>query len=92
MLYLKSPVIHYFLNNFSEAINNIDNTFFGMIHGILMLCAIITITIGSALSKRKEVDSEKFKIMALWFSVALLIIVIAIPWPFSPFASRPYFR
>jgi hypothetical protein len=57
-----------------------------------MIMAIIIITIGSALAKRKSSDKEKFKTMGLWFSIALIIIFIAIPWPFSPFANRPYFR
>jgi hypothetical protein len=30
--------------------------------------------------------------MALWFTAALLLILVAIPWPFSPFAQRPYLR
>jgi len=30
--------------------------------------------------------------MLLFFVVALIIILIATPWPFSPFAGRPYFR
>jgi hypothetical protein len=92
VLYSKSPIISYFWNNFNEAIQNFDTTFFALIHIVLMLVAIVLITIGSALSKRKEVDSEKFKTMLVWFSISLLIIFIAIPWPFSPLTSRPYFR
>jgi len=57
-----------------------------------MLTAIVIITIGSALAKRKKTDKEKFKTMLVWFSAALLIIFIAIPWPFSPLANRPYIR
>jgi hypothetical protein len=43
-------------------------------------------------SKRKPGDREKFKTMAIWFSIALFIIFLSIPWPFSPFTSRPYLR
>jgi len=91
-LYTQSPIIKYFWHNFNEAIYNIDTFFFGLLHIILMLSAIILITIGSALSKRKTIDKEKFKTMLFWFSVSLVIILISIPWPFSPFANRPYFR
>jgi hypothetical protein len=91
-LYTQSPIIKYFWNNFNEAIHNLDTAFFGLLHIVLMLTAIILITIGSALSKRKTTDKEKFKTMLVWFSVSLIIIFIAIPWPFSPFANRPYFR
>jgi hypothetical protein len=92
ILYTQSPIIKYFWNNFNEAIHDIDTAFFGLIHIILMLTAIILITIGSALSKRKTTDKEKFKIMLVWFSISLVIIFIAIPWPFSPLTNRPYFR
>lgn len=92
VLYSQSPIIKYFWTNFSEAVLNIDTFFFGLIHIILMLTAIVLVTIGSALSKRKQTDIEKFKTMLIWFSVSLLIIFIAIPWPFSPLANRPYFR
>lgn len=92
LLYFQSPVIRYFMANLKDAVKNMDLAFFGFIHSSLMLTAIVLITIGSAKSKRKQADRDKFKTMFIWFSVALFIIFIAIPWPFSPFAKRPYFR
>jgi cytochrome bd-type quinol oxidase subunit 2 len=92
ILYTQSPIIKYFWHNFNEAIYNIDTTFFGLLHIFLMLAAIVLITIGSALSKRKTTDKQKFKTMLVLFSISLVIIFIAIPWPFSPLANRPYFR
>jgi hypothetical protein len=92
VLYFRSPVVKYFWGDFRESIGNLDSAFFGLIHMLLMLAAIVLITIGSAMAKRKESDREKFKTMLIWFSIALMIIFIAIPWPFSPLANRPYFR
>jgi hypothetical protein len=92
VLYFQSPIIKYFLANFKEAVRAFDLLFFGLIHGSLMITAIVIITIGSAKAKRKTVDQEKFKTMLLWFSIALIIIFISIPWPFSPLANRPYYR
>jgi hypothetical protein len=57
-----------------------------------MIIAIIIITIGSAKAKRKQAENEKFKTMAIWFTIGLLVILANIPWPFSPLTSRPYFR
>ncbi|RYD97300.1 MAG: hypothetical protein EOP54_11350 [Sphingobacteriales bacterium] len=91
-LYFQSPVIKYFLANFKTAVKSFDLLFFPLIHTTMMLTAIVLITIGSALAKRQESDHKKFKTMLSWFGIALLLIFIAIPWPFSPFASRPYFR
>lgn len=92
VLYFQSPIVKYFLANFKTSIESFDPKFFGWIHSSLMLISIILITIGSAVSKRKQTDSDKFKTMLIWFSISLIIIFIAIPWPFSPFSTRPYFR
>ncbi len=91
-LYFTSPIIKYFFANFKQEIQRIDLTFFGLIHFVLMLIAIVVITVGSALAKRRPTDTEKFRTMLVWFSVALGLIFLAIPWPFSPLANRPYFR
>lgn len=91
-LYIQNPVIKYFWANFKEMSQQLDVLFFGIIHIFLMLVAIVILTIGSAMAERKSTDNEKFKTMLLWFSLALFIIFIAIPWPFSPLANRPYIR
>lgn len=92
LLYSQSPIVRYFLANFKTAIKSFDLTFFALIHGTVMLSAIVLITIGSALAKRQTADRDKFKTMLAWYAVALFLIFIAIPWPFSPLANRPYFR
>lgn len=92
-LYFISPIVDYFLHNFKEAVHERDIRFFGMEHSLMMLIAVVLITMGSALAKRKEKDEEKFKTMAIWYLIGLLVIISSIPWPFSPFgAQRPYFR
>ena len=91
-LYFISPVIDYFLHHYKDAVHERSIRFFGMEHSVMMLTAIVLITIGSASAKRKPTDIAKFKTMAVWFSIAFLIILINIPWPFSPFASRPFIR
>ena len=88
LIYTQSPTVHYFLAHPIAGFN--DAVFFGLIHILLMLLSIIILTIGSAKAKRKPTDRTKFKTMMIWFSIALLIILIAIPWPFSPLANRPY--
>ncbi|MFT3822948.1 MAG: hypothetical protein QM731_03475 [Chitinophagaceae bacterium] len=91
-LYFNSPLIKYFRSNYTRAMQQGDAMFFGMIHILVMTAAIIVITIGSASAKRKKTDAAKFKTMTCWYMAALFLIFIAIPWPFSPFANRPYFR
>ncbi|AUP80324.1 hypothetical protein [Flavivirga eckloniae] len=92
ILYTKSPIVKHFWSDSKTALQNLDLTFYGVIHFVLMLIAIVLLTIGSALAKRKSTDKEKFKTMLVWFSIVLIIIFIAIPWPFSPLSSRTYIR
>jgi hypothetical protein len=92
LLYIKSPIIKYFWGNFNEAIKYMDTSFFGLYHILLMILSVVLVTIGSALAKRNKTDKEKYKTVLVWFSISLIIIIIAIPWPFSPFANRPYIR
>ncbi len=91
-LYFVSPIIAYFLHNFKDAVHNRQIRFFGMEHSLMMLVAIVLITIGSAAAKRKPTDKAKFKTMAIWFTIALLVLLSSIPWPFSPLVSRPWLR
>lgn len=89
-LYYWSPLAQGFWAQHTEGWN--DAKFFAMVHFGLMSIAIVLITIGSALAKRDSEDHQKFNSVFLYYSIALLIILVAIPWPFSPLAQRPYFR
>ena len=89
-LYFTSPLVRAF--HLRDATHDPGALFFGFQHVALMTLAIVVLTLGSALAKRRATDPAKFRTMALWFTGALLLILAAIPWPFSPFAHRPYFR
>ncbi|MPR37021.1 hypothetical protein [Salmonirosea aquatica] len=91
-LYFISPIVNYFLHHFQEAMHERQIRFFGMEHITMMLIGIALISVGSAKAKRKAEDRDKFKTMAIWFTIGLLIILSSIPWAFSPLISRPYFR
>jgi hypothetical protein len=47
-----------------------------------MLLAIIFIHLGYSYGKKSVPDSQKHKRILLFFGLALLIILISIPWPF----------
>ncbi len=90
-IYFQSPIVLLRMQSSAGGLFN-EHTFFRFVHSALMLLAIIVITIGSAKAKRMGEDQDKYQTMLKWFIAGLLIILIAIPWPFSPFASRPYLR
>jgi hypothetical protein len=90
-IYFQSPVVMFPMpDNPNKLIN--EQTFFKYLHIVLMLLAVVLITVGSARAKRMHTDAAKFRTMLIWFVIALVIILIAIPWPFSPFANRSLIR
>ena len=91
-LYFISPIVRHFLSDFKTTVHERELRFFGMEHITMMILAVIVITIGSAKAKRKVEDRDKFKVMAIWFAIGLFVILLNIPWKFSPLVSRPYFR
>lgn len=91
-LYSVSPIVDYFFKNYKEAVHERQIRFFGMEHSIVMILSVVVITIGSMRAKRASTDQNKFKIMAIWYALALFLILTSIPWAFSPLVSRPWFR
>lgn len=89
LLYMVSPIVKFETGGTGLMS---EHTFFSVLHTALMAVSVVIITIGSARAKRMEDNRAKFKTMLIWFSLALLIIMVAIPWPFSPLAHRPYYR
>jgi hypothetical protein len=65
--------------------------FYAVEHLTGMLIAIILITIGRGVSKKNIPDAVKHKKTFWFFLVALLIILVSIPWPFRTGIARPWF-
>jgi hypothetical protein len=91
-LYFISPLVTVFMQHFKQMVHERHIRFFGMEHITMMLIAIVLLTIGSAKTIRKPTYKQQFKCMAIWFSIALVIIFLSIPWSFSPFTARPLLR
>ncbi len=91
-LYFHSPLVDYFLHHFSEAVHMRDIRFFGLEHVTMMTLAILLISVEAYISSRKKTDKGKFQILAIFYTIALLMILASIPWSFSPFTARPEFR
>lgn len=66
----------------SEVMKNPTTRFFAVEHLAGMLIAIILIHIGKAQAKRKIGDRAKHRNTLIFYLLALLIILISIPWPF----------
>ena len=89
-------LILYFTNGWFSRLKDLGNNmkdpytrFFTMEHLTMMLLAWVLVHIGRAAVKRAGTDAAKHKRMLLYFGVALLLILAAIPWPFRQNIARP---
>jgi len=53
---------------------------FAVEHPLMMILAIVLITIGFSKHKKKTTAKDKFKTIAIFYGIALLFILVKIPW------------
>lgn len=65
--------------------------FFAVEHSLGMLIAITLITLGYIKSKKATTDSKKFGKVGIYYLIALIVIVLSIPWPFREALGGSWF-
>ncbi len=66
--------------------------FFTVEHATIMIVAWFLVHIGRSVVKKTNSDQGKHKKALLFFGLALLLIIISIPWPFRAEVARPLLR
>ena len=94
-LQLVIGLVQYFL---SDKVQFIDGwmknpllRFYGMEHLVGMLLAITLVTIGYSKAKRRENHEAKFKVIRIFYTLGLIIILLFIPWPFRSILGGGWF-
>ena len=90
VLYFVSPLIKGALADMKTTMSK-SMRFFTVEHTLMMITAVVLITMGSAMAKRQTEDVLKHKKIAIWFTIAFIIIFMAIPWPFRADIGRALF-
>lgn len=75
-----SPMTKQAFADFGAAMKNADLRFYAVEHLSMMLIAVILVHIGRAKSKKAITDQKKFKTASIFFLIALVLMVVAIPW------------
>lgn len=65
--------------------------FFWVEHPLFMIIAIVLLTLGHGMAKKPVPDEVKYKRAFWFFVIALLMILVAVPWPFRTGIGRPWF-
>ena len=78
--YFMSPWYKALKDNGGEVMSDKATRLLAIEHPIMMILAIVLITIGWSKHKKKTTDSSKFKTFAIFYGLALLLIISRIPW------------
>lgn len=76
VLYFFSPLLNY--SNMGEAMKDTTTRYWTVEHLVMMLFAIVLITIGHSRSKKAIEAINKHRAIALYYGLAVLVIVLAI--------------
>ncbi|BAJ62296.1 hypothetical protein [Anaerolinea thermophila] len=86
-----SPLTQTAFQNFGGAMGNATMRFFAIEHILIMVIALVLAHIGRAQARKASEALSKHRRAAIWFGIALLLVLLAIPWPFSG-VPRPLWR
>ena len=65
--------------------------FYGMEHFLGMIVAIVLVTIGRKMAEKQSTDIDKHKKIRTFYTIALVIIIASIPWPFRTALGGAWF-
>ena len=92
LLYLGvSPLTRAFLADPGGNLAVRDLRFFGLEHITMMLLAVGVAHVGRMLARRTDEDPRRHRAAAVAGVVFLLLVLVAVPWPFA-MVARPWFR
>ena len=80
LYFFLSPVTKLALSDFGGAMKNADLRFYAVEHFAMMLIAVVLVHIGRAKAKKAKIDRNKFKTAFIFFAIALVVMLAAIPW------------
>jgi hypothetical protein len=92
LYFFLSPITMTAMQNFAGAMGNASVRFFVVEHSVMMFIAAAVAHLGRILARRADNAASKHRRTLIWFSLALLIVLVSIPWPFMEAVGRPLLR
>ena len=86
-----SPITQVAFADFGGAMRNAGLRFWAVEHLVGMVIAVALAHVGRVKIRKASGDSRKHTLAAIYFGVALIILLASIPWPGMP-AGRPLLR
>lgn len=86
LYFFLSPLTKIVISDFGTAMSSPELRFFGLEHLFYMLVAVVFVHLGTIFSRKADDAIVKHRRAALWFTGAMIIVLLATPW------SRPLLR
>lgn len=86
LYFVLSPLTTTAFRNMGEVMGNSALRFFVVEHIFLMVVAVVFAHVGTSLVRRAATDQARFRRGAIWYTLAILLVIAAIPW------DRPLLR
>lgn len=80
LYFFLSPVTKLALSDFGAAMKDSGLRFYAVEHIFMMIVAVALVHVGRAKSKKEKTDHAKFKVASIFYLIALVVILAAIPW------------
>ena len=80
LYFFYSPITQAAFQDFGAAMKNADLRFYAVEHFIMMLMAVALVHVGRVRTKKAVGSKAKFGTSLLFFGVAYILILAAIPW------------
>jgi Ca2+/Na+ antiporter len=80
LYFFLSPITKIVFSDFGAAMKDSELRFYAVEHFFMMLIAVVLVHIGRAKSKKNKIDRKKFKTAFIFYFIALVIMLAAIPW------------
>jgi hypothetical protein len=84
LYFVLSPKTRAALANFGAAMSDSSLRFFAVEHILMMVVAVILGHVGTAQVRKAVGDRAKFVRSAIWYTLAILVLLAGIPWTQAP--------
>lgn len=79
-LWAFSPYSSALFNNTSEVMKTPELRLLALEHPLMMIIAVALLTVGYSKHKKKIVSAGKFKILAIFYTLAFVVVLSRLPW------------
>ncbi|MGB9754757.1 MAG: hypothetical protein C0183_20345 [Roseiflexus castenholzii] len=86
-----SPTMQRIFSDFGSAMGDARLRFWAVEHMLMMVVAVVLAHVGHVTAKRMP-EEKRYRRYAIFAGLAMLAVLLAIPWPFSGADPRPLFR